>query len=111
MIRKLCISIGLLVLAYVGSYSFLSFGGQYSEVENMHGTKWAVWHPVLCRRQTTWRNLTVTDITWTGGFYLPLLLIDNKLVHPTKLTYSVNGDGFRVASISDNGRKVIVQSR
>jgi hypothetical protein len=94
--QKLLKALKLTCILYVGSYMVLSITGYYHEIEDLHGRRYAVWHPRFCREVTTWRNLPSTDITWVGGFYLPLMLIDGKVIHPNKLTYSVQGDGFEV---------------
>jgi hypothetical protein len=106
---KLLKALKLTCILYVGSYAVFSLTGYYHETEDLHGRKFAVWHPRFCRTETTWRNLPSTNITWAGGLYLPLLLVDNKFIHPTRLTFSVKGDGFRVAYISENGKRIIEQ--
>lgn len=105
--RKILKAFKWACILYVISYAVLSLAGEYHEIEDIHGRRFAVWHPQLCRSEIKWRGKPGTVITWIGGFYLPLLVIDNKFIHPTKITYSVQGDGYDVRRISENGRRLL----
>ena len=90
--RRLWILLTLLAVAYVGSYAALSTRGRY--VPLICGTSDGSehWYPLGCdNRVPSFSGRIKTDTpSALGFFYLPLLAIDQRWIHP-----SIPGDARR----------------
>jgi len=96
----------LLLATYAVCYATLSTLGRYQEIEDQYGRKWAVWCPSGCYLASQWRGLPDIKLTDLGFVFLPLIIADHKIVHQRVLTFSVQGDGYQVARITADGKRI-----
>lgn len=77
--------IGLLAVAYVGSYIALSINGKYVEKIGGAADGSASWFPYGTQDTTPSPTTGRVETEFPNGlglFYLPLLIIDRLLLHP-----------------------------
>jgi hypothetical protein len=92
-------------LLYIGSYFTFSYQGRYQEVTIEGGIQYAVWFPRsfgYVSRQPKQQFRLHPDAL----IFSPLIFLDRRFIHPTTMTYSMNGDGHRIASISKDGKQI-----
>ena len=96
----------LLLATYAVCYATLSAAGRYQELEDQHGRKWAVWCPSGCYVPLQRRGLSDITLTNLGLVFLPLIIVDHKILHQRAMTFSAQGDGYQVARISVDGKRI-----
>ena len=96
----------ILCSLYISTYVALSANGEYRELWDAHARAWASWYPAGCSIEGSWRGLTRYYLSNTGYLFFPCIYLDRKLIHKGALTVSAQGDGFRIARISENGKRI-----
>lgn len=101
-LRKFTFCLLLFLVFYIGSYLVLSFLGSYYPAKSGNhrlDMGWSffdieVWHPKIGYAQLYRKidgSLTI-HADWVGVFYCPLILLDQKFVHRTRMLDSIESN-------------------
>lgn len=106
-LRKIIVAVVAISGAtYLSIYVVLAAKGEYRELEDQHSLAWAVWYPAACSTEGSWRGLKRYYLSDVGYIFLPCIYLDRKLFHKGCLTVSAQGDGFRLARITVDGKRI-----
>jgi hypothetical protein len=85
------------VFLYIIGFVVLSIAGKREDLTVEGGSEYGVWRAKWCWVMGKLPNGKQDySLSPVGSFYLPLVLIDINFVHKTRLSYSMQGDGYRI---------------